>query len=333
MINASKIALLILGLFGGGNSGAGTPLSNRNYVVDGNFENWIAPGGVATGVGGLTHAAATMYYNYAGASGNATISLATFAPGTEPIGMTSPARFALTHAQTVAATTNPYCQQVMESVYTLSGRSATFSCWLWCASGTQTVPSVFISQVFGTGGSPSASLVTSVPVNWVLTTTPQRFSVRVDVPSTATKTLGSNGNDGLSVGINFPTGATYTIYTAQWQFEQSSSKAPSAGLPTAFEYRGYEAELARVQRFYETGNTVFNGPTTSGSTYGSSRPYIVSKRATPSVTLGMPGLANFPASISLGGASTADNLAVYSVANATGSAGYYLASFIADARL
>jgi hypothetical protein len=272
-------------LFGGNQNSYGLPLANRNYIVDGNFDQWISSS-VVLGVAGFTNSVSPMYYNYAGVGGNATISKNVPSIGTEPVGMTAPFTNAMLHNQTVASTgtfqtTGPYIQQLIESVRTLQGRSATVSMWLWCSSGTLTIPSIFVQQNFGTGGSPSSVASQTVSTNWVVTTTPQRFSVRVDIQAITGKTLGSNNNDNLTIMLPLPVGSTYSITTAQWQLEQSSPNAPAAGMPTAFEYRGQQAELARVQRYYEAGT--MRQQVAAVNYMGQTQGFTTAKRAAPTL--------------------------------------------------
>lgn len=228
----------------------------RNRIVDGNMLFWT---------GGLTFnfTAAGTSFGYTadvwmcscgtGGSAAATVSLlGAFSPGTEPAGSSTPTGFVLSLNQTSAASVQaPYISNRFEDVSSAEGRSQTLSMWLYTASGTQTITTVTVGQVFGTGGSPSASVTTNYTVNWVVTTTPQRFSVRLDVPSIAGKTLGTDPNSHFFVvSISLPLSATYTINTFQWQLEDCPAGAPSAGLPTPFENRPKAVERLIVERYY-----------------------------------------------------------------------------------
>ncbi len=297
----------------------------KNYVVDGNFDYWIASS-VSLPTGVTNAAASPLYIAYTGVGGTCTISYSSFALGAEPVGVTSPLNYFYKHTQTAAATSNPTINHRIESVRTLQGRSATFSCWLWTDSGTVTIPSVQLIQYFGTGGSPSATVTNSSSVNWTLTTTPQRFSVRFDLPSIVGKTLGTNGNDFLQISIPFPTGSTFTVNTAQWQLEQCSPSAPAIGAPTAFEYRGLQAETARVQRFYESAISTVQSPV-AGTTL-STVAFKVKKRIIPSMSY------TFGYSNSTTGQVVANDVAGgYIQITATAAGGYANASWVADARL
>jgi hypothetical protein len=78
--------------------------------------------------------------------------------------------------------------------------------------------------------------------------------------------LGTNNNDSLNIQLLLPAATVFTLDTAQWQLEQTSAKAPAAGIPTAFEYRGQQAEQARVSRYYQqvSANARFNASAGAG---------------------------------------------------------------------
>jgi hypothetical protein len=278
--------------FGINQNSPGNPLSNRNYIVDGNFESWIGSGIIGSGTG--VKSAATMYNFVSGISGTVQVNQGFFSGG-EPVGMTSPVKYVANHNQTVASTgtiaanTSCYMSTNIEDAHTLHGRSATFSCWLQLAAGSSpvTIPLVIARQTFGTGGSPSVQINADTPVNWVVTTTMQRFSVRIDLPSVSGKTFGTNNDSLLQVGFWMPPGVVFSLYTAQWQAENCPPGAPPQGLPTPFEYRGQQAELARVQRYYETGVEPYsyaNNLSGITSAYGDVV-FAVQKRSSPAMTL------------------------------------------------
>lgn len=305
-------------LFAGNQNGYGLPLSNRNYFVDGNFDSLITPAGVALTAGQISNTVATMYYGCVGTGGAGELYSAPFIAGTEPTGMTSPMANALYLQQTTASTgvvgssttPGPYIMQRVEGVNTLQNRSATFSCWLWTISGTAQVTEIGVVQNFGTGGTPSAQVLNNVSVNWTVTTTPQRFSVLLNIPSISSKTIGTSGlaSSYLQINIWLPVGTIFTIGTTQWQLEQSSPNAPPEGMPTTFEYRGVQAELARVQRYYGTTQTTLlsNG----GSSFGGDIKYCyfpVTMRVAPSV-IAIPIAGNYGGNFSIGSFTSSINI-------------------------
>lgn len=306
----SDILSRLVDLFGGNY----VPFSNRNYIVDGMMEYAIS---TAQTIPANTNnrSLVAMYTNYSGVGGAATTSWtngnAQVASGIEQIpGMASPLRGVMLHTQgtastgTVAASTAPGVWTSVEDVKTLHGRSATFSVWLW-ASAPMTIPSILLRQAFGSGGSPSATVVLDPVVNWAVGTVPQRFSVRVDLPSVSSKTIGTNGDHQLQIGLWFPPGVTFTVGTTQWQLEQCSPQAPAIGAPTAFDYRGSEVEIGRAKRYYESsydlgiapGSVANNGnvqvtlnalPSATYSSITTTVQFKTAKRAAPTITTYSP---------------------------------------------
>jgi hypothetical protein len=333
MSSLDKIAKL-LDLFGGNQSAYGIPFANRNYIVDGNFDQWVASSFTLTT--GATYGGPVMYSVSAGTGGAGTLASAD-GTGQYPLGMTTPNRYyasmtiATGSTGTVAASSAAAISQHVESARTLSGQSATFSCWLWTASGTMTIPSTLVRQNFGTGGSPSSGVSLDQAVNWVVTTTPQRFSVLVNFPSINGKTLGTSGNDYLNIGLWLPPGVTGTLNTTQWQLEQSSPQAPAAGMPTTFEYRGYQAELARVQRYYEAGSLFMQSGAAAVS--GGMIAYKVTKRAPGALSFSNTSYASASGiqAVGLGGTNTTDMCGINFTASVA--SGYVVSNWASDARL
>lgn len=229
-------------------------LADRNAVVDGNFDSWQVGTSFSAGAGFAY--TADMWQALAGIGGTATISQLAIGPEAPPAWITTPRKYKLRFNQTVAASTSPGLMQPLEGVARYSGRSITVSVSLVAAAAATLVTQVQAVQNFGTGGSPSSQVATAVAVTWAVGTTESRFSVRINVPSIAGKTLGTNGDDKLLIIFYLATGATFTLDFSQVQVEESSPSSSgdttgSGGAPTPFEYRGQPLELARVKRYVE----------------------------------------------------------------------------------
>jgi len=237
------------------------PFAHRNLLAGGNKDFWNATTQPLTALSAYT--CEVLQLAQCGAGGAGTYTLETFAAGAATTyGLGRPAQYygqtAITTASTgtLAALTTPGISRWIESVSQAEGCPLTLSVWLWVASGTLNVTQAHITQNFGTGGAPSANVTTLVPINWTLTTTPQRFSILLNVPSIVGKTIGTTTTGFTTLGIDFPPGAVYAVNDAQWQAEYCSPQASNSitgagGEPTAFEYRGPQPELARIQRYYE----------------------------------------------------------------------------------
>lgn len=271
--------------------GHSIPLANRNLFIDGRFDNWNAVSGSATG----TYGPATMWINAAGLSGAATFQHFTMV-GVDNFPVDSSPLLCWQHQQTTASTgtiaarNGPFICQRIEGVNTLSNHSATLSAKLWTSSGSATIPGIILSQEFGTGGSPSAAVILDKTVNWVITPTPKVFSVRLDFPSINGKTLGTSGNDDILIGLWFPVGSTFGIIGTEFQLERSSPNSSSdingnGGVPTAFEYRGPQAETARVARYYQFYSSLLvSGYNVSGSGIFLEFPYNTAMRGVPAIS-------------------------------------------------
>jgi len=324
------------------------PLANRNGFVDGAFDFWLNDSQNVGTAGGYVNA--IMWQIYAGVGG--TMSSNRADNRVYGIGESNSQNYCVLN-QTVASTgtpgsTSPYIAQRIEGVNKYAGKSVTLSFKIWLGSGTITIPMVLCRQNFGTGGSPSAQVSADKAISWVLTTTPQRYSVRIDIPAINSKTLGNNGDDNLMVGLWFPPGVTFNLGIMEAQIETSSPNSSGdttgkGGSPTAFEYRGRGPEQQRVLRYYESGYVppayynMFNGIYYIAYIFNQS--LTVPKRANPTVTLsnmnyysgGNPTVMP-PANIQVLSPSPI-NFGIYYTGGMTNCVGCAGGNFVADARL
>lgn len=319
----------------------GVMTGNRNYIVDGAFERFITSPMTQTGTN--TKQSATMYFIGAGTGGTHTLQSSSMAGGGDALGMTTPGKNWLSFNQTtastgtVAANTAPFVTQFVENVDKFNKRSATFSMWLATASGVITIPTIIARQQFGTGGSPSAAVVVDKNVNWVVTTTPRLFSIRLDLPTTSGKTLGTNGDSSLQVGFWFPPGVTGQLYTAQWQLEASPANTSSdlngfGGAPTPFEYRGEEAEEMRFLRYYRVVRVDYEAYQNGGQNAIIGYGFTPGMRAVPTTTLRDSGSSSNVGPVSIFSVDTA-NVSFSASVSANGTFFYVGYRFILDARL
>ncbi|KDR26001.1 hypothetical protein [Caballeronia zhejiangensis] len=289
------------------------PQSSRNLFVDGRFDSWVATT-AALPVTPSSYVAATMWAAKAGTGGAGTLSQFDVRSGSYT-GDSNPI-YALAYAQTTASTgsvagsSTGLIRQSIEGVHTAAGKSVTVGIKLWVAAGSITIPQIYALQNFGSGGSPSAAVDFSKAVNWVVTTTPKLFSVRLDVPSIAGKAIGTNGNDSLSIGLTLPPGVTFTLYAMEPQCELCSPTSSSdingnGGSPTPFEFRGMQPELDRITRYFERVHISFLYQAASANCYGGTVLPMARKRATPALAY---SFASFPVAQNV----QSSNVAVYS---------------------
>jgi hypothetical protein len=193
---------------------------------------------------------------------------------------------------TNTATSQAIIIQYIENVRRLSGKTVTVSFW---ATGNAALRlGVGLSQIFGTGGSPSPQ-VTVAGQSVAVTTTWQRFSVTLALPSSAGKTFGTANND--ATGLLFwlscaPTNpnavnsgnvgvqsGTFFLWGVQLEIGTQA---------TPLEKPDPQQDLAKCQRFYQgnpgvtTGLYSFNS-WSAGAWYTISTTFQVRMRAAPTI--------------------------------------------------
>ena len=183
-----------------------------------------------------------IYYDGTGAT--RTITQQTFTPGTAPATPYEGANF-FRYAQTVAGSGNTVnlIYQRIEDVRTLAGTSAVLSVWLK-ADSARTVTAT-ARQYFGSGG--SGDVNTGFTGSASVTTSWQRFTFTISMPSISGKTIGTSS--ALEIQLALPSGTTPTIDIWGLQLEQGSTA-------TAFQTAtgSIQGELAACQRYYwQTG--------------------------------------------------------------------------------
>lgn len=238
----------------------------RDAVPDVGYKNRIRNGGMSVwqrGGGSFAdQGLASPYGRYTAdgwktdlAQGFATavaVTRATVTPGSGPT-----SKYALAVSATGSGDSGHYIvlSQSIEGVQSLAGKRVTLSFY---ARTTRNLPSVGVElqQNFGSGGSPSA--VVSVPLGRFnpLSASWARFEFTVDIPSISGKTIGTNGDDRLSLLFWLSAGSTSnarsswtpqndaTIEITDVQLEQGPYATPFEVVPEAL-------ELVRNQRYYQ----------------------------------------------------------------------------------
>jgi hypothetical protein len=187
--------------------------------------------------------------------------------------------------------------QKIESVRRLGNKTVIFSLWAKASSGTPKL-AFQINQTFGTGGSPSAGVLTNFGPTAALSTTWTRYSFVVTIPSTAGKTLGTAGNDSTVLWIIYSdgSGGTGTGIGAQSgtvQIWGTMLEVPLPGaplVPTSVEKLDPRNDLANCQRFFlPTQIWTLGGAGVSGVNMFFPVTLPVTMRAAPTVTISASG--------------------------------------------
>jgi hypothetical protein len=145
--------------------------------------------------------------------------------------------------------------QRIENVRRLGGKTITVSFWARATSGTPKL-GVSMSQLFGTGGTPSANVVLSGQATSALTNTMTRYSFTFTLGSTAGKTFGTNGDDSTQLSFYYSSGSA-TNTTAGGIGVQSGIvqiwgvQLEIGSVATAFEKIDLADDYARCRRYYQ----------------------------------------------------------------------------------
>jgi len=145
--------------------------------------------------------------------------------------------------------------QRIESVRTFAGQTVTASFWAKASTGTPNI-GVSFEQGFGTGGSPSSIVVTSI-TKQTISTSWVRYSFTTTLPSIAGKTLGTNFDGNLNLLIFTSCGTGVTGYSTDVGLQNITAEiwgvqVEAGSVATAFQTATgtLQGELAACQRYY-----------------------------------------------------------------------------------
>lgn len=294
-------------------------VGGKNKIINGAMDIWQRGTSIALGYG-LVRGADRWYTNSdSGLSG--TTSRQAFTAGAAP---SSGYEFAYFMRQNITGVSGGsfivIAGQDIEDVRTFAGQTITVS--FWAKADTTRTYGVSYQQQFGTGGS---SPVYGPSVNVTLSTSWARYSVNIDVPSLAGKTVGTGSY--FLFYILASTVSTQTLDIAGVQAETGNVATP---FTTASGSIG--GELALCQRYYyrTTGNTSAGGHPVIAATQSTTSAYCymplpVTMRANPTaidysgVRLVNYGVAAYSiTSLNLDSASTSPSCAVFTADGASG---------------
>lgn len=155
----------------------------------------------------------------------------------------------------VAGAGNLYLMQtILEDVRTLQGAEVTLSFWAK-ADAAKSIATEF-TQDFGTGGSPSTAVNSVGVTTHNLTTSWQKFSTTITLPSISGKTLGTDNNSNTRLAFWFDAGSNFDSRTnslgqQSGTFDIANVQLEFGDTATEFEYVSPADQLARCQRYFE----------------------------------------------------------------------------------
>ena len=211
------------------------PIVGRNKILNGDFSIWQR--GTSLSAGAYT----ADRWIIVGGSG--TVSRQTFTPGSSPV----PGYEGQYYLNWTITGNQQNCEmlQKIEDARTFAGQVVTLSFWARSTVGAQP-QNMYIYQNFGTGGSPS-SMTVAGGASYTPTSSWQRFSLTVTMPSVSGKTFGTNNDSFIWVRTaQMTTTATNTSLDI-WgvQLEAGNQATP---FHTATPNK--QTELAACQRYY-----------------------------------------------------------------------------------
>lgn len=229
-----------------------------------------------------------------------TVSFSIVSPGVQP-GLDESAAWVLRNAFTGNAGAAAFSQigHKIEKLVRLSNQTVTLSFYAQASSAGLKL-GINLYQYFGTGGSPSASgyvQATGSPVT--LTTGWARYSATFTIPSLSGKTIGTNNDDFHQVVIGYSSGATNNAVFGNIGVQSGTIQLWGVQLEigsvmTPLEKPDPQVDVAKCQRFYQTGYASISSYGVSGWAYGVTLSFIVTMRATPTMAIvaGTPSYAN-----------------------------------------
>ena len=275
--------------------------AGRNKIINGDF---------SINQRGFTSVTTTATYGFdrwlqGFVDGTVTYTPQTFTPGAAPVAGYEGSTFAqLAVSGQTLTTAQSQINQRIESVRTLAGQTAIMSFWARATSGTPKVL-VNIAQVFGTGGSPSATVQVQATAQ-TISTSWARYEFTVAIPSLSGKTIGTTtGTDYLAAQIFVSGGSASTApslgiqnSTFQiWGVQLEAASTGSTASPFQTATGSIGGELALCQRYYVRFNASTSGP------YAVFAPSGITSSTTQSINYtNLPvELRTYPSSIEYGG--------------------------------
>jgi hypothetical protein len=220
----------------------------RNAIINGNFDIWQR----GTSFAGQEYTADRWITERAGST--CTTSRQSFALGQTDV-PGEPTYFCRFVVSSVTGADNSVVpNQRIEGVRTFAGQTVTLS--FWAKADATKFMSIEFSQNFGTGGTPSTRIIEIGVQKFTLTTSWQKFTKTITLPSIAGKTLGTNNNDVLQIYFWLDAGSnsnsrTNSLGHQSGTFDIAQVQVETGPVATPFERRPIGTELALCQRYYQ----------------------------------------------------------------------------------
>jgi hypothetical protein len=254
-------------------------LQGRNAVINGAFDVWQRGSSFTSPSFSDYTADRFKNNNYDFAPTTYSVTRQAFTPGAEPVAGVAAQYFYRSTITTVGSNTQyDTAQQRIEDVSTFANSTVTIS--FYAKADSARIVKLGIGQVFGSGGSGAVN-ISNFAIDFNLTTSWQRFSATVVVPSITGKTIGAGSYFWFAFRQASASGSVLDLWGIQ---------AETGSIATPFTRAGgtIQGELAECQRYYQrfTAFTAFNflsifGSATSTTNVQLNIPLLASLRVIP----------------------------------------------------
>jgi hypothetical protein len=216
---------------------ATTPISGfRNAIINGDFRVWQRGASFTPAAGAGSYTADRWAITFAGGTPTNSVARTAFTSGIATSLGVEAEYFYKSTITNIGTATRYSVQQRIEDVRTFAGQTVVSS--FWAKADSSRTLRVYLLQNFGTGGSAQVAAGFS---DFNLTTSWQKFTFSITVPSISGKTIGTNSN--LTIRFDQATASGSVLDLWGVQVEQGS-------IATPFEQRPIGTELALCQRYY-----------------------------------------------------------------------------------
>ena len=264
----------------------------RNKIINGNFDIWQR----ATSQTTTGYKSVDRWYNDHSGQSSKTTSQGVFALGQTEV--PDNPKYYLRTVFTSSGGNGDICLalQNIEDVKTLAGKTATLSFWARTTDTNKDIATECI-QYFGTGGSPSSSVLSIGTTTHTLTSSWQKFTVTITIPSISGKTIGTGGNDYLGLNFWFEAGSnvnssrTNSLGNQSGTFDIAQVQLEEGPVATPFEHRPYGLELDLCRRFYQKywyAQATSMTPGLAGTYWGVDLQFNTTFRTSPTLSIVTP---------------------------------------------
>lgn len=224
--------------------------TTRNYLLNADFNINQRSFTSLTLTSGLTYGFDR--WSVLAATGTSVYSTQAFTPGSAPVAGYESKNYSRVVTSGFTSSGWSILGQSVEDVRALAGKNITISFWARAGSGTPTVIPAF-EQAFGTGGSPSSPIRTTLS-GVTIDTTWKRYSVTTTVPSIAGKTIGTDANSSHTRIELWFSGASGVYQNNTFDVWGVQVEDGTTATPFRTAHPSIQAELAACQRYYYRAN-------------------------------------------------------------------------------